>query len=85
MTIRQWAFRIRRLGVDTCHMVVESKTKPVDLFCEVCQEPAEFLSPTGALCPTDALIDAAFNGWIPAAIRTGAHLKRRDLDEGNTR
>lgn len=66
-------------------MLVETETRPVDLFCAICQEPAQFLSPTGALCADDALIDAAFNGWIPAAIRTGDRLKRRDLDQGSLR
>lgn len=68
-------------------MVVETETetKPVDLFCAICGDPAQFLSPTGALCADDALIDAAFNGWIPATVRDGDLFKRRDLDEGRPR
>lgn len=38
------------------------------LLCCKCRRPASFLSPIGALCPTDALIGAAFHNWIPTHI-----------------
>lgn len=66
-------------------IVTYTKTKPVDLSCAVCGDRALFLSPTGALCPDDAVIDAAFNGWVPAAIRIEALIKRRDLDQPDPR
>jgi hypothetical protein len=39
------------------------------LACAKCGQRATFLCPLGALCPTDALIAAAHNGWIPTHIR----------------
>lgn len=38
------------------------------LLCCKCGRPASFLSPVGALCPTDALIGAALHDWIPTHI-----------------
>lgn len=38
------------------------------LLCCKCGKPASFLSPIGALCPTDALIGAALHDWIPTHI-----------------
>lgn len=40
--------------------------------CAKCDKRAAFLSPVGPLCPTDALLAAAFHDWIPAQIRRGA-------------
>jgi hypothetical protein len=40
--------------------------------CARCNKRAAFLSPVGPLCPTDALLAAAFHDWIPEQIRRGA-------------
>ena len=37
--------------------------------CARCDKRAAFLSPMGPLCPTDALLAAAFHDWIPEQIR----------------
>ena len=39
--------------------------------CARCDKRAAFLSPVGPLCPTDALLAAAFHDWIPEQIRRG--------------
>ena len=39
--------------------------------CSRCDKRAAFLSPVGPLCPTDALLAAAFHDWIPEQIRRG--------------
>jgi hypothetical protein len=38
------------------------------LACIKCGRHAAFLSPLGALCPTDALMAATIHGWIPTQI-----------------
>lgn len=38
------------------------------MTCTRCGKKASFLSPIGTLCPTDALLAAAFNDWIPELI-----------------
>lgn len=35
------------------------------MMCTRCGKKASFLSPIGTLCPTDALLAAAFHDWIP--------------------
>jgi len=35
------------------------------MTCLKCGKRAAFLSPIGVLCPTDALLAAAFHDWIP--------------------
>lgn len=37
--------------------------------CVKCGRRAAFISPIGTMCPTDALLAAAFHDWIPAQIR----------------
>jgi hypothetical protein len=37
-----------------------------------CGRRASFLSPLGPLCPSDALLAAAFHEWIPEQIRPKA-------------
>lgn len=44
--------------------------------CARCDKRAAFLSPVGPLCPTDALLAAAFHDWIPEQIRRGSQPKR---------
>jgi hypothetical protein len=44
--------------------------------CARCDKRAAFLSPVGPLCPTDALLAAAFHDWIPEQIRRGFEPKR---------
>lgn len=39
------------------------------LVCTRCGRRAAFLAPIGPLCPTDALLAAAFHDWIPTQIR----------------
>ena len=39
-----------------------------DLACTKCGRRASFFSPIGLLCPTDALLAAAFHDWIPAHV-----------------
>lgn len=38
------------------------------MTCTKCGKSASFLSPIGTLCPTDALLAAAFHDWIPELI-----------------
>ena len=35
------------------------------MTCLKCGKRASFLAPIGVLCPTDALLAAAFHDWIP--------------------
>lgn len=51
------------------------------LLCCKCGRPASFHSPIGDLCPTDALIGAAFHDWIPTHI----HHSLLDDNEENTK
>jgi len=39
-----------------------------ELACMKCGRRASFLSPLGPLCPSDALVAATFNDWIPEQI-----------------
>jgi hypothetical protein len=39
------------------------------MACKKCGRRASFLSPLGPLCPSDALLAAAFHEWIPEQIR----------------
>lgn len=48
--------------------------------CVKCGRRASFISPIGTMCPTDALLAAAFHGWIPAQIRPEDHLERVPAD-----
>jgi hypothetical protein len=50
-------------------MPTVSLTNQEELACTKCGRRASFLSPVGPLCPTDALIAATFNEWIPMQIR----------------
>jgi len=38
--------------------------------CVKCGRRAAFISPIGTMCPTGALLAAAFHDWIPAQIRS---------------
>lgn len=42
------------------------------MACKKCGRRASFLSPLGPLCPSDALLAAAFHEWIPEQIRPKA-------------
>jgi hypothetical protein len=44
--------------------------------CVKCGRRAAFISPIGTMCPTDALLAAAFHDWIPAQIRPEDRLER---------
>ncbi len=44
--------------------------------CVKCGRRAAFICPIGTMCPTDALLAAAFHDWIPAQIRTEDRLDR---------
>lgn len=44
--------------------------------CVNCGRRAAFISPIGTMCPTDALLAAAFHDWIPAQIRSEDRLER---------
>ena len=44
--------------------------------CVKCGRRAAFMCPLGTLCPTDALLVAAFHEWIPAQIRHADRLER---------
>ena len=44
--------------------------------CVKCGRRAVFISPIGTMCPTDALLVAAFHDWIPAQIRPEDRLER---------
>jgi hypothetical protein len=46
-----------------------SLTSKQALACTKCGRRASFLTPLGPLCPSDALMAAAFHGWIPEKIR----------------
>ena len=59
----------RHLPMETV-MTTVSLTSKEELACTKCGRRASFLSPVGPLCPTDALIAATFNEWIPMQIRT---------------
>lgn len=48
------------------------------LACTKCGRRATFLSPLGALCPTDALIAAARHCWIPTHIRDTVEAPSRE-------
>lgn len=50
-------------------MTTVGLTSKEELACSKCGRRATFLSPVGPLCPTDALIAATFNEWIPMQIR----------------
>lgn len=58
---------------------MEERDAPVDvrsiegMNCARCDKRAAFLSPVGPLCPTDALLAAAFHDWIPEQIRPEDH------------
>jgi hypothetical protein len=51
-------------------MTTVGLTSKEELACSKCGRRASFLSPVGPLCPTDALIAATFNQWIPMHIRS---------------
>jgi hypothetical protein len=40
------------------------------MTCMKCGGRAAFISPIGTMCPTDALLAAAFHDWIPERIRS---------------
>ncbi len=44
--------------------------------CVKCGRRAAFICPIGTMCPTDALLAAAFHEWIPAHIRREDRLER---------
>ncbi len=44
--------------------------------CVKCGRRAAFICPIGPMCPTDALLAAAFHDWIPAHIRPQDRLER---------
>ncbi|CAN5763651.1 hypothetical protein BH23ACT4_BH23ACT4_00900 [soil metagenome] len=44
--------------------------------CVKCGRRAAFICPIGTMCPTDALLAAAFHDWIPARIRPEDRLER---------
>lgn len=44
--------------------------------CVKCGRRAAFISPIGTMCPTDALLAAAFHDWVPAQIRPEDRLER---------
>ena len=44
--------------------------------CVKCGRRAAFICPIGTMCPTDALLAAAFHDWIPAQIRPEDRLER---------
>lgn len=44
--------------------------------CVKCGRRAAFICPIGTMCPTDALLAAAFHDWIPAHIRPEDRLER---------
>lgn len=44
--------------------------------CVKCGRRAAFICPLGTMCPTDALLAAAFHDWIPAQIRVEDRLER---------
>lgn len=48
--------------------------------CVKCGRRASFISPIGTMCPTDALLSAAFHDWIPAQIRPEDRLERIPSD-----
>lgn len=52
-------------------MATVSVTSRDELACMKCGRRASFLSPLGPLCPSDALMAATFNDWIPEQIRRG--------------
>ena len=47
-----------------------SLTSKQALPCTICGRRASFLTPLGPLCPSDALMAAAFHDWIPEQIRS---------------
>lgn len=47
-----------------------SLTNKQELACTRCGRRASFLTPLGPLCPSDALMAAAFHEWIPEQIRS---------------
>ena len=51
-----------------------------DLACTKCGRRASFFSPIGLLCPTDALLAAAFHDWIPAHLSDPA-LQAASIDD----
>ena len=52
--------------------------------CVKCGRRAAFIGPIGTMCPTDALLTAAFHDWIPAQIRPEDRLERVPAEYLNT-
>lgn len=46
-----------------------------ELACTRCGRRASFLTPLGPLCPSDALMAATFNDWIPEQIPRPSELR----------
>jgi hypothetical protein len=44
--------------------------------CVKCGRRAAFICPIGTMCPSDALLTAAFHDWLPAQIRPEDRLGR---------
>lgn len=49
-------------------MPTVSLTSKPELACMKCGRRASFLTPLGPLCPSDALMAATLNDWIPEQI-----------------